>query len=53
LALLDFPSSLWWLEGWWCAEPIKISLIGAFSTPYGKREKVSPEISVEELNKEV
>jgi ABC-type branched-subunit amino acid transport system substrate-binding protein len=38
-------------QGGWCAEPIKIGLIGALSAPYGLSNKVSLEISIKELNK--
>ena len=38
-------------QGGWCADPIKIGLIGALSAPYGLSNKVSLEIGVEELNK--
>jgi branched-chain amino acid transport system substrate-binding protein len=37
-------------QGAWCAEPIKIGLIGALSAPYGASNKLSLEISIEELN---
>ena len=37
-------------QGTWCAEPIKIGLIGALSAPYGASNKLSLEISIEELN---
>lgn len=40
----------------WCAsdekEPIKIGLIAALSTPYGLSNKISIEISIEELNRQ-
>jgi branched-chain amino acid transport system substrate-binding protein len=39
------------VQGGWCADPIKIGLIGALSAPYGLSNKVSLEIGVEELNK--
>ena len=38
-------------QGGWCADPIKIGLIGALGTPAGLANKVSLEIGVEELNK--
>jgi branched-chain amino acid transport system substrate-binding protein len=38
-------------QGGWCADPIKIGLIGALSAPYGASNKLSMEISTEELNK--
>ncbi|HXX35503.1 MAG TPA: ABC transporter substrate-binding protein, partial [Thermodesulfobacteriota bacterium] len=48
--------SLILVQGEWCfsaeKEPLKIGLISALSAPYGLSNKVSMEISVEELNKE-
>jgi branched-chain amino acid transport system substrate-binding protein len=48
--------SLILVQGKWCfsaeKEPIKIGLIAALSAPYGLSNKVSLEISIEELNKE-
>jgi branched-chain amino acid transport system substrate-binding protein len=51
-AVVGFFIALSLAQGGWCAEPIKIGLIGALSAPYGASNKTSLEISVEELNKE-
>ena len=51
-AIVGFFIVLSLAQGGWCAEPIKIGLIGALSAPYGASNKTSLEISIEELNKE-